>query len=245
MIEILLPALLAAMMIAATHVPLGLEVLKRGIIFIDLAMAQLAGVGVVIASLIWPENKIMVQICALGCALIGASVFSLTERHAKKYQEAIIGVSFVIAASLTLLLLANDPHGGETVEHLLSGQILFVTFHHLAFHAVVYAGVLISWFSGWAKKSSFIFYGLFAMAITSSVQLVGVYLVFASLILPALGAAPYKQKLPIAYMIAATGLIGGMVLSYAGDLPSGPFLVISLSLAAILAVLFKTTKRKK
>src|SRR5687768_15345298 len=127
MIEIVGPALVAGLLIALVHAPLGLEVLRRNIIFIDLAIAQIAGLGVIIASVVWDEPAWwVIQCAALSFALLSALAFRFVEQRLPQQQEAIIGCSFVLAASLALLLLSDRPHGGEEIQHLLSGQILFV-----------------------------------------------------------------------------------------------------------------------
>jgi len=189
LLEIVGPALAAGLMIALTHAPLGIEVLRRGIIFIDLAIAQIAGLGLVAVGLYMKDAPWwMAQSVALACALLAGLFFRFIERKLPRQQEAVIGTSFILAASLALLLLADSPHGGEEVRHLLSGQVLFVTWPHVLAHAPVYAIILSLWFLMPRIRRSIWFYILFAMAITSSVQLVGVYVVFASLIIPALSS---------------------------------------------------------
>ncbi len=229
-IEIVGPAFAAGLLIIATHAPLGLEVLKRGIIFIDLAIAQIAGLGLIAANTlthepVWWQS----QLAALCFALGGALFFHIIERKAPARQEAIIGCSFIVAASLALLLLANDPHGGEEVTHLLSGQILFVSWDHVAGHAPVYLGIIALWWLVPSLRRGIGFYVLFAAAITSSVQLVGVYVVFASLIMPALAAGSYKRPVAAALLNGWIGVTMGLVLSVITDLPAGPLLVITLA----------------
>jgi zinc/manganese transport system permease protein len=228
MLEIILPALAAGLMIALTHAPLGLEVLKRGIIFIDLAIAQIAGLGLVVANIYLHEPSwLIIQLFALGFALLGAAFFRIVEKKIPELQEAIIGSSFVLIASITLLLLADQPHGGEEIQHLLSGQILFVTWADVLSHLPVYALILILWFAKPKLRSGIGFYALFALAITSSVQLVGVYVVFASLIMPAIAAYKYRKKLPIAWACGITSVIAGIVVSTIWDFPAGNIIVVS------------------
>ena len=147
MISIIGPALVAGLMIALIHAPLGIEVLKRGIIFIDLAVAQIAGLGLVAASVLLHEPSIwLMQLIALTVAIMAGLFFRKIEKIMPQQQEAVIGVSFVLAASLAILLLADHPHGGEEIKHLLSGQMLFVTWETLLLHAPIYALILILWF---------------------------------------------------------------------------------------------------
>lgn len=235
MIGIVGPVLAAGLMIALTHAPLGIEVLRRGIIFIDLAIAQIAGLGLVAASALWDDPAWwMVQAAALSFALLAALFFRLIERRLPEQQEAIIGCSFVLAASLALLLLADRPHGGEEIQHLLSGQILFVTWRDVLVHAPVYATILALWF-GWPQKArqSLWFYALFAAAITSSVQLVGVYVVFASLILPALAAVPARHKHLTAWSCGIASVCIGILLATFCDCPAGPVIVLAYACTAV------------
>ena len=196
LISIIGPALLAGLIITITHAPLGIEVLKRGIIFIDLAVAQIAGLGLLISNLYLSKDlPWLSQIIALTFAMMAAFFFKIIEKKIKSQQEAIIGVSFVLAASLSILILADHPTGGEEIRHLLSGQMLFITWQDVLLHIPIYILILVLWFLP-INLNGIGFYILFSLAITSSVQLVGVYVVFASLILPALTALkatnPYK-----------------------------------------------------
>ena len=117
----------AGLLVLATHVPLGTQVLARGIVFIDLAIAQIAGLGVIAADALGFEPQgWAVQVAALAAALLGALLLTWTEKRWPDVQEALIGVLFVLAASAGMLLLANNPHGGEHLKDLLVGQILWV-----------------------------------------------------------------------------------------------------------------------
>ena len=123
----LLPALIAGLLVTATQAPLGIQVLKRGIVFIDIAIAQIAGVGVIVADFFgWEAQGMAVQVSALSAALLGALFLTWTEKRWPDIQEAIIGTVFVLAATLSVLLLASNPHGGEYLKDLLVGQILWV-----------------------------------------------------------------------------------------------------------------------
>ncbi|HSH30853.1 MAG TPA: metal ABC transporter permease [Thiohalobacter sp.] len=239
LLGILLPALVAGLMIAFTHVPLGIEVLRRGIIFIDLAIAQIAGLGLVVMALYWPDAAgWMLQTVAVACALAAALLFHWSESRLPAQQEALIGSSFVLAASLALLLLADEPHGGEAIQHLLSGQLLFVGWSDLALAAPLYALVLLAWFVWPRVRAGMGFYVLFALAVTASVQLAGVYVVFASLILPALAAAAWPGwALFIAWASAGAAVLAGLTAALLFDWPAGPVLVVSYALVALAAVL--------
>ena len=228
MIEIVGPALVAGLMIALTHAVLGIEVLKRGIIFMDLAVAQIAGLGLVVANTYLHEPAgWVVQSMALAAALLAGLFFRWIENKIPEQQEAIIGSSFVLAASISLMSLADHPHGGEEVQHLLSGQILYVTWQNVLIHSPVYAAILLLWFTTPRVRENLWFYLLFATAITSSVQLVGVYVVFASLILPALAAARIARTYVAAWVCGIASVTSGIVISTSLDLPAGPFIVVA------------------
>ncbi|HPF77803.1 MAG TPA: metal ABC transporter permease [Alphaproteobacteria bacterium] len=239
MLGLLAPAFFAGLVVASTHVPLGQEVLKRGIIFIDLAIAQIAALGVVVGSVIFhAEDSIFSFIMALIFALGGSGIFSWLEKKAPKFQEPFIGCAFVISASVILLLLAGDPHGGEEVEGLLAGQILWVGWHQVGITALVYAAILFFWI-GFQEKRAVIFYILFPVMITLSVQLVGVYLVFASLIFPALAVVRINHyKVISGVLISVFAYFLGLLSSYLFDLPAGPAIVVSLALTGIAGYFF-------
>ncbi len=233
--EILFPVFLAGILVLSTHVPLGQEVLKRGIIFLDLTLAQIAGLGLIIAhSIGWETHGWEEQLIATLAALSGATLLAWTEKNFKEHQEALIGSLFVITASLGILFLAHNPHGGEHLKDLLVGQILWVETRQLWTVAVLYTLILGSWwyFTQYREKS---FYFIFALTITASVQLVGVYLVFASLIMPALATS----RLKIAYLVGMVGYGMGLILSNILDLPAGAMIVLMLTISSIIAFLLR------
>jgi zinc/manganese transport system permease protein len=245
--SILLPALAAGLLVLATHVPLGMQVLERGIVFIDLAIAQIAGVGVIAADALgFAPQGVAVQIAALAAALAGALLLTWTERLWPQVQEALIGVLFVLASCAALLLLADNPHGGEHLKDLLVGQILWVSTPQLGAMALLSALVLAAWFGARQRLGRAGFYLLFALAVTASVQLVGVYLVFTSLIVPALAARSLRAawRLPLAYAIGALGYLVGLALSARFDLPSGAVVVLVMAGLAPLAPLAFATRQR-
>jgi zinc/manganese transport system permease protein len=240
--SILLPAFIAGLLVLATHVPLGHEVLKRGIIFIDLAVAQIAGLGVIAAhSFGFGDSPFAVQAAALGAAIVGAGLLELCEQRFPEIQEALIGASFVLAATLGILLLADNPHGGEKLKELLVGQILFVSATQLWTTAIAYAAVLAVWFGlGPQRLGQTGFYMLFALVVTLSVQLVGVYLVFATLIVPALASRAFTgwRALLAGWGVSAAGYAVGLVASALWDLPTGALIVWALAvLGAMMAAM--------
>ncbi len=225
---------LAGLVVLATHVPLGKRVLARGIVFLDLAIAQFAGLGVIAAHALELAPVWAVQATAFSAALAGAALLAWSDRRWPARQEALIGSSFVVVASLAALLVAHDPHGGEALRDLLIGQILWVGPAQLAASIGLYALVALLW-RPLAKREAG-FYAIFALAITASVQLVGVYLVFASLILPALAASGLvRGGTALAFITGAAGYGIGLALSAYTDWPTGPLVVVSLAVCALAA----------
>lgn len=239
--SIMLPAFIAGLLILATHVPLGMKVLARGVIFVDLAVAQIAGLGVIVAGLLGLEgNTFAVQGMAATSALLGAALLAFTERKRPQVQEATIGLVFVLAASLGVLLLSRDAHAGEHLKDLLVGQILWVSTSQLIATAILTAVLFVIWRIFRGRFSGFGFYALFALAVTASVQLVGVYLVFTSLIVPALATHRCtKWRAAIAYAIGVAGYAAGLLLSEWLDLPTGPAIVWAMALCGAAVMLWK------
>jgi zinc/manganese transport system permease protein len=216
-------------------------VLQRGIIFIDLAIAQVAALGVIAAGFLgWEENIYAVQAAAVGAALLAAAGLQWTEARWPEIQEALIGNLFILAATGSVLLLAENPHGGDYLKDLLVGQILWTTWQMLIPIALLYTVLLLIWYFGRARLGRVVFYGTFAFAITASVQIVGVYLVFASLILPALATrrmnGPYR--LAAGYLAGSLAFLAGIVISALFDLPTGAVTVWTMAVMALATGLF-------
>jgi zinc/manganese transport system permease protein len=234
-LTIIAPAFLAGALVLATHVPLGAQVLKRGIVFIDLAIAQIAALGVIVAGMADLDQGWVVQLAAGAAAVLGAFLLTWAERRWPEVQEAQIGVLFVLAATGSLLLLAHNPHGGEHLRDLLAGQILWVRYDQLPMPAIATAVIAFAIFRFQSRLGRLAFYLLFALAVTISVQLVGVYLVFASLIVPGLAVRnyPVSRRLPIAYAVGIAGYASGLAISMVYDLPSGALIVWCLAVLAV------------
>jgi zinc/manganese transport system permease protein len=235
-LPLLLPAFVAGLLVLATHVPLGAQVLQRGIVFIDLAIAQIAALGVIVAGVggEGDARSLGVQLAAAAAAVLGALLLTWTEKRWPRVQEAQIGTLFILAATGGILLLAHNPHGGEHLRDLLAGQILWVSYPQLLIPAI--GAVAILGLLGLRGRLGRVgFYLVFALAVTASVQLVGVYLVFASLIIPSLATRNYAagRRLPFAYAIGAAGYAAGLLLSSVFDLPSGALIVWCLALIGI------------
>lgn len=235
-LSILGPAVLAGLVVVSTHVPLGQQVLARGIIFVDLAVAQMAGLGVIVAAAIdGHAGGIVVQVSAAAAALVAAFILNWLENRRQEVQEAQIGVMFVLAASASILVLAGNPHAGDHLKDLLVGQILWVLPATLWPGALASAVVLALWFTLGLRGGNLWFYGLLAVTVTVSVQLVGVYLVFATLIVPALATRRLRgvRRLLWGYATGALGYAGGLVVSTLTDLPTGAVIVWTLALTGM------------
>ncbi|WP_298443730.1 metal ABC transporter permease [uncultured Ferrimonas sp.] len=237
-ISIVLPALVAGLIVLASHVVMGQQVLRRGIIFIDLAIAQIAAFGAVLAS----TSHLLHHLpgvhwwLPLLFALAGAGLIAWLERIAKTELEAVIGCLYVLSAVAAMLVLANDPHGGELLKQLLSGQILWSDWPALLWPAIATVAVCALL---WWRPSLLVgraFYPLFALMITFSVQLVGVYLVFASLILPALAVNRLHGAAALVggYLVGVCAYLMGLALSLRWDLPAGATIVMVLAAVALV-----------
>ena len=236
---ILWPAFVAGLLVSATHVPLGMQVLDRGIVFIDLAIAQVAGLGVIIADYAgWSPTGVAVQVAALSAALVCAALLTWTDHRWPQVQEAVIGVVFVVASSAAILVLAKNPHGSENLKDLLSGQILWVDPTRLLYVALIYAVLLVLWFGFRERLGRIGFYVLFGCTVTVSVQLVGLFLVFTTLVVPALATFYSRNaRLPKAYAVGVIGYAAGLLVSVLTDLPSGAMIVCALVLIGIATAL--------
>lgn len=235
---ILLPAFAAGILVLSTHVVLGRQVLKRGIIFIDLAIAQIAALGAMVVHMDHDIAELAyahVWMPAL-FALAGAGVIAWLAKHMAEELEAMIGCFYVLSAVAAMLMLSNDPHGAELLKQLMSGQILWVSWQQLLLPTIAYSAILALIFIKPKILNGAAFYLLFALVITLSVELVGVYLVFSSLILPALAINQLTGKyvLLYAYAVGLVGYLLGLYLSASFDLPSGAAIVATLALSAIV-----------
>ena len=235
--SILWPALIAGVLVAISHVPLGQQVLARGIVFIDLAIAQVAGLGVIAASSFGlPIEGWGAQAAAGAAALAGALLLTWTERKRPEIQEALIGILFILASTAQILVLANDPHGGENLKDLLAGQILWVSDDQLIRTAVQTAIFAAVWFLWHERIGRVGFYVLFAVVVTASVQLVGVYLVFTTLIVPAVATYRYSanRQLTLGYALAIGSYLVGLAASVITDLPSSAVIVWVMAVLGLL-----------
>jgi zinc/manganese transport system permease protein len=245
MADLLAVPFLACLVLTGIHAYLGLHVLARGVIFVDLALAQVAALGVTAGLLAGhaPQSD-AAYAWALGFTAGGAALLALTGgRRGVVPQEAIIGIVYAVAAALTVLVLDRVPQGGEYIKQLLVGSILAVSAEEVIRIAVLYAAVgafhwwcrgpMLALSSGQAPPRAalwdFIFYFTFGLVVTSSVRVAGVLLVFSYLIVPAVVGAWLATRLASRLLIGWTvGVVVsalGLALSYLADLPTGATIV--------------------
>lgn len=245
-ISLLAPAFVAGVIISFIHVPLGQEVLKRGIIFLDLAVAQFAALGMMAFQTfaVVDEYSLWSAYGRLGAGLLSAIlcafIFHFLEKKSGRYQEALIGCAFVLAASLGLLIVANSPHGAEEIKNILEGQILWTSWSHIEFILPVFVVVFFVW-KVFKNKRSFLFYPLFAITIPFSVSMIGVYLVFASLIFPALAVEKFQNyKFVFGLLASVFAYLLGLMASYLFDWPAGSAIVFMFSVTSIIVFIIST-----
>ena len=248
---------------------LGLHVVQRGIIFIDIAMAQMASLGICLAVLFHLDLESWTTFgIALGFTLVGAAIFSVTGKRASQIpQEAVIGISYVVAAAAAVLLLSRAAEGDEQIKNMLIGNILLVTPREVwerfalfaavgAFHFALRKNFLLVSFDRNAAYEKglrvrwwdFLFYAVFGLVVTSFVRLAGVLLIFSYLIVPAVCginlADRIGNRLLIGWIVALIGGIGGLFLSYWWDLPSGAAIVCTFGALLVLISFVGIARRR-
>lgn len=239
-ISLLYPAFILAILLVFVHAIFGLEIIKRGVIFTDLAIGQFAAIGVA-ASLLLFEGY-YTFILTLAFALLGALLIAIAT-YRVKHIEAFIGMLYALGASSIIILLANSPQGTELFSKLQATDILFTSASDLWEPLVLYSVVALLFFLFYHKLTGFyketLFFGLLALTVTSSVQLAGVLVVFVLLIVPAFLALLQSRflKLPFAWVTGSIIIIAAMIISYFFDLPTGYTIVFIASLSGILSAL--------
>jgi zinc/manganese transport system permease protein len=260
--ELLLWPFLAGLVLTLIHAWLGLHVLARGVVFVDLSLAQVAALGLTVAILAGHGvQSDAAYWYALAFALGGAVLFASVRAHESSVQqEAVIGIVYAVSASLGVIALDRAPQGAEHIKQLLIGSILTVTPAEVAGIAGLYAaiGVVHFFFRRRLVEASFhsqhahmrparvfwwdvLFYGSFALVVTSSVRIAGVLLVFAYLIVPAALAGLFSRHLPgrllIAWALGVSLTLAGLYASWTWDVPTGPAIVTTFGAAAAVVAL--------
>ncbi len=258
----LLPPLLACLILTGIHTYLGIHVIKRGVIFVDIALAQIAALGMTVAFFLGfePDSQ-TAYFFGLLFTFLGAIFFAYF-RHDRVPQEAIIGVSFAVSSAVSILIADRTPHGSEHLKLILSGNILWVSWSQLIKTAVIYAalgvfhyllrGVFLKVSEDYdeAKRSGLriwfwdlLFYLSFGLVIASSVQIGGILLVFSFLIVPALCGLLFFNQVPralgLGWVIGIATSLVGLSLSFYWDLPTGPAIVAAFGLALLLSLMVR------
>jgi zinc/manganese transport system permease protein len=259
--EIMKWPLLACLLLPGLLVYLGLHIVRREIIFVDLALAQVAALGACVGILLHYETSSWASyVLSLGFTLVGAGIFTFTRtKNHRVPQEALIGIVYVVTAALGILLLSRSPEGNEELRRTLIGEVLLVTPAQVGRTFALYAGIAavhaifrrkfltISFAPEQAAAAGysirwwdFLFYALFGWVVTSFVQIGGVLLVFSYLIVPAVCANfladSLGAKLLIGWIAATVASVAGLYASYALDLPTGAAIVCALGAALILTI---------
>ncbi len=248
MFEIMLVPFIACLVLTGIHVYLGFHVIERGVIFLDLALAQMAALGGIVGMMLGlAPNSFSLYGVSLLFTFIGAYIFSnLHLKKSKVSQEAFIGICYVVASAIAILLLSKSTVEGEMLKDMLVGNILtvskneviFTTFWYMFLGSILYffrknfLQVTKSYQSARVKHSplwDFCFYALFGMVVTSSVKMAGVFLVFSFLIVPSVCALilgkSMMSRLQIGWSIGALASLLGIVASAIFDLPTGAAIV--------------------
>ena len=258
-LEVLFWPFVACLVVTGIHTYLGLHVVSRGVIFVDLALAQIAAMGATFAFLLGYEpGSNQGHFYALLFASIGAAIFSISRLKEQKIpQEAIIGITFAVASATSILLADRSAHGAEFVESMLTGALLWTPRDKIITTALVYAVIgAFHWHfrdrfltisldperaeaEGWSIRWwDFLFYASFGLVITLSVSIAGVLLVFSFLVIPSVIAmmlsSTIRSRLLIGWTVGTLVSTVGLVLSYLYDLPSGPAVVCTFGLALTL-----------
>lgn len=236
------PAFVLAILLVFIHAIFGLEIIRRGVIFTDLAIGQFAAIGVAVSLLLF-EGRFTFMLTLL-FAFTGAFLISVATRRVR-HIEAFIGMLYALGASAIIILLSNSPQGTELFSKLQATDILFTTPGDLIEPALLYTTIAALFFLLYPKVEGFakelLFFGLLAVTVTSSVQLAGVLVVFVLLIVPAFLALLQQRfpTLPFAWVVGSVIIVVAMIGSYFGDFPTGYAIVFVGSLVGVTTALIR------
>jgi zinc/manganese transport system permease protein len=263
--ELMLPPFVACMMLVAIHGYFGLHVIARGVIFVDLALAQMAALGATTGLLfnIMPDSR-LAHGFAIGAVAAGAAILAATRVHHRTRvpQEAIIGIVYVVASAAAILVADKAPRGADVIKDILVGTLLWITWPTILRDAVAYALIGAALFALhrrlWAISFTpqeagtralrvrwwdFLFYLLFGITVTFSVPIAGVLLVFTFLVVPAVMAFMFAERpsamMGIAWLTGMLACTSGLALSFVYDLPTGPLVVCTFGAVLLGAALVR------
>jgi len=252
---------LGCVLLILIHAYFGIHILERGIIFVDLAMAQFIALGIALAFLMGHEGSAR-NYYAVAFAVVGASVFSMARRIQRIVNmEAFIGVLYIFSLAGSILILDRTPHGLEEFKSILNGNILWVTSSDILKTFLLYAAIGLlhlvfrkKFFALSYEESNgpfweFLFFLSFAFVLVSSVQLAGILQVFSFLVIPALIGRLFTRS-PMKILIGGWGIglaasMVGITLSYKLDLPTAPLIVASLSVAFFILLVFRIVWKRR
>jgi len=257
-INFLVYPFLACLLLIVIHAYFGIHILQRGIIFVDLALAQFIGIGIAFSFLIGEEHGTLL---ALAFALIGAFILSLSKRVSRLVNiEAFIGVLYIFSVSAAILILDRSPHGLEEFKTILNGSIIWVTPHEVLTTLFVYGivGLLhfilrrrflaLTYEGKGTAFLEFLFFASFAVVLVKSVKMAGILQVFSFLVIPALIGRLYSLKpftiLMIGWIVGVLITIAGIALSYKLDAPTAPVIVSGLAFAFFVLLAIKAARQK-
>lgn len=229
----------ASLLMVVSLVPLGHRVLARGVVFADLAIAQWAALGSLAGLSLMPNQTLAgLPVSGLLFALLAVGLVSLILKLVPDYREAMIGTLYVLGASLATLVVSNDPHGAQQLARTLNGDLLWVTGLSLIPLAIITLAALLWHNTGSASIRSLLFLPLFAVAVTMTVDMAGIYVVFATLIATPLMLCHlrgYGLLMASGFCFAGHGL--GLWLSASHDIPAGPAIVVSVIVSSVAGTL--------
>lgn len=268
--QILLPAFVASLILTGIHAYLGVHVVERGVIFVDLSLAQIAALGTTVAYLAgYDLHSSTAYLFSLGFTFVGAAIFAMSRVHRKTRipQEAIIGIVYAVSAGIAILVMSKATQETEHLKDMLVGNILSVSWKELFKTAVLYSLVgffhylfrrrflLISMNQEEAERQGinirlwdFLFYMSFGFVVTSSVAIAGVLLVFCFLIVPSVTAMLFAERLgprlAIGWTMGALVSAGGVTLSFLLDLPTGATIVGTFGAALLILAGYRRALRR-
>lgn len=260
MLQFMAAPFVACLVLVGIHAYFGIHVIERRVLFVDLAVAQFAALGAVVGFAAGHHpGELGSTLYSMAFATLAAGLFAITRmKHEKLPQEAIIGITFVVASAAAILVADKAPEGAEHIKETLAGSLLWVTWPTVVKDLIIYSAVgLFHWFfrhrfllittnpaeayrrGWWVRWWDFLFYLSFGIIITFSVEIGGILMVFSYLVIPAciaiLLAENMKIRLLLGWLIGWVGSALGLVVSYVWDFPTGPAIVVVLGLMLVLA----------
>lgn len=256
-LSFLVAPFIMCLILVGIHCYLGLHVLARGVIFVDLSLAQVAALGATLALLYdFDHHSPWAYFIALGCTFLAAGLFAIARKFERFFpQEAVIGIIYALATAAVILVVDRLAHGAEHIKESLIGQILWVDWFDITKTAIIYSAVAIIHFvfrKQFMKSSmdykaqpsfwwDFLFYALFGVIITSSVSVAGVLMVFSFLIVPAIMSTLFfssvRGRLIFGWLSGTILSAAGLLLSFKWNVPAGALIVVLFTVLPVFALI--------